>query len=94
MVSKRIGRDAGGKRKFLAIIDDTPECMRAAAYAAQRAKASGGGATEGKIIAARRAGIPVLMVRRPPPEPGPRVDTADAAIAWLREMLESGSGYL
>ncbi len=44
MVSKRIGRDAGGKRKFLAIIDETPECGRAAAYAAYRAKASGGGA--------------------------------------------------
>ena len=44
MVTQRIGRDAGGKRKFLAIIDDTPECTRAAAYAAYRAKASGGGA--------------------------------------------------
>lgn len=44
MVSRRIGRDAGGKRKFLAIIDETPECGRAAAYAAYRAKASGGGA--------------------------------------------------
>lgn len=43
MVSKRIGRDAGGKRKFLAIIDATPECGRAASYAARRAKASGGG---------------------------------------------------
>lgn len=43
MVSKRIGRDAGGKRKFLAIIDATPECTRAASYAARRAKASGGG---------------------------------------------------
>lgn len=44
MVSKRKGRDAGGKRKFLAIIDETPECSRAASYAARRAKASGGGA--------------------------------------------------
>ena len=42
MVSKRLGRDAGGRRKFLAIIDETPECGRAAAYAARRAKASGG----------------------------------------------------
>ncbi|ALN71281.1 MULTISPECIES: universal stress protein [unclassified Aureimonas] len=44
MVSKRLGRDAGGRRKFLAIIDETPECGRAAAYAARRAKASGGAA--------------------------------------------------
>ncbi|MCQ8782181.1 universal stress protein [Mangrovibrevibacter kandeliae] len=43
MVSQRIGRDAGGKRKFLAIIDDTPECRLAASYAARRAKASSGG---------------------------------------------------
>ena len=42
MVSKRLGRDAGGRRKFLAIVDETPECGRAAAYAARRAKASGG----------------------------------------------------
>ena len=44
MVSKRIGRDAGGKRKFLAIIDETPECLKAASYAAWRARASGGAA--------------------------------------------------
>lgn len=44
MVTQRIGREAGGKRKFLAIIDDTPECLLAATYAACRAKASGGGA--------------------------------------------------
>lgn len=42
MVSKRLGRDAGGRRKFLAVIDETPECGRAAAYASRRAKASGG----------------------------------------------------
>lgn len=44
MVSKRLSRQEGGKRKFLAIIDGTPECVRAASYAARRAKASGGGA--------------------------------------------------
>ncbi|WP_062208648.1 universal stress protein [Aureimonas sp. AU12] len=44
MVSKRLGREAGGRRKFLAVIDETPECGRAAAYAARRAKASGGAA--------------------------------------------------
>ncbi|WP_152046858.1 universal stress protein [Aureimonas psammosilenae] len=43
MVSMRLGRQAGGKRKFLAVIDETPECGRAAAYASRRAKASGGG---------------------------------------------------
>jgi len=46
-------------------------------------KASGGAATEAKIIAARELGLPVIMVRRPPPEPGDAVETLEAAIAWL-----------
>ena len=51
MVSKRLGRREGGKRKFLAIVDETPECGRAAAYAARRAAASGGGAVFLYVIA-------------------------------------------
>ncbi len=46
-------------------------------------KASGGGATEAKIIAARERGLPVIMVRRPPPEPGEGVDTMGEALDWL-----------
>ena len=46
-------------------------------------KASGGAATEAKIIAARDLGIPVIMVRRPPPEPGDAVETVEAALDWL-----------
>ena len=42
MVSKRLIREAGHKRKFLAIIDDTPECERAVAYASRRALNTGG----------------------------------------------------
>jgi len=42
MVSKRLIREAGHRRKFLAIIDDTPECERAVAYASMRAKSTGG----------------------------------------------------
>ncbi|WP_185984006.1 universal stress protein [Aureimonas mangrovi] len=51
MVSRRLGRREGGKRKFLAIIDDTPECGRAATYAAMRAAASGGGVVFLYVIA-------------------------------------------
>lgn len=51
MVSKRLGRNEGGKRKFLAVVDGTPECGRAARYAAQRAQASGGGAVFLYVIA-------------------------------------------
>jgi nucleotide-binding universal stress UspA family protein len=42
MVSKRLSREAGHRRKFLAIADDTPEAERAIAYAAYRAKATNG----------------------------------------------------
>ena len=38
MVSKRLSREAGHRRKFLAIIDETPECERAVAYASKRAQ--------------------------------------------------------
>lgn len=46
-------------------------------------KASGGAATEAKIVAARELSLPVVMVRRPPAEPGEAVDTIAAALDWL-----------
>lgn len=42
MLSKRLSREAGHRRKFLAIIDATPECERAVAYAAKRAQSTSG----------------------------------------------------
>jgi nucleotide-binding universal stress UspA family protein len=42
MVSKRLSREAGHRRKFLAIVDDTPESERAVAYASRRAQSTGG----------------------------------------------------
>ncbi|MHC5308373.1 universal stress protein [Bartonella sp. LJL80] len=42
MVSKRLSREAGHRRKFLAIIDETPECRRAVFYASRRAKNTSG----------------------------------------------------
>ena len=41
MVSKRQSRLEGHRRKFMAVIDNTPECGRAVRYAAMRAKNSG-----------------------------------------------------
>jgi precorrin-6A/cobalt-precorrin-6A reductase len=46
-------------------------------------KASGGAATEAKLIAAREFSIPVVMVRRPAPEPGEAVETIEAALDWV-----------
>ena len=42
MVSRRLSHEAGHRRKFLAVIDETPECERAVAYAARRALNTGG----------------------------------------------------
>jgi nucleotide-binding universal stress UspA family protein len=43
MVTKRLSRLEGHRRKFMAVIDDTPECQRAVHYAGRRAKNSNGG---------------------------------------------------
>ncbi len=43
MVSKRLSRLDGHRRKFLAVIDNTPECTRAVCYAGFRARNSNGG---------------------------------------------------
>jgi precorrin-6A/cobalt-precorrin-6A reductase len=53
------------------------------------AKASGGEATEAKLVAARERDLPVVMVRRPPPPPGPRVTNADDALDWLGRRLDA-----
>jgi precorrin-6A/cobalt-precorrin-6A reductase len=46
-----------------------------------------GGRAAAKIIAARRLGLPVVLVERPQPPPGRTVDTVDAVIAWIEEAL-------
>ncbi|MBV8890072.1 MAG: cobalt-precorrin-6A reductase [Alphaproteobacteria bacterium] len=46
-------------------------------------KASGGADTEAKLVAARELSLPVIMVRRPAAEPGPAVETVEAALDWL-----------
>jgi precorrin-6A/cobalt-precorrin-6A reductase len=51
-------------------------------------KASGGAATEAKLVAARELSLPVVMVRRPPAERGLSVDTIDGAIDWLAGLDE------
>jgi precorrin-6A/cobalt-precorrin-6A reductase len=46
-------------------------------------KASGGEATRAKLVSARRLGIPVLMVERPPAPEGPTADNVGAVIDWF-----------
>jgi len=49
-------------------------------------KDSGGSLTAGKLDAARDLRLPVVMVRRPPPTPGPSVATVEEAAAWVRRQ--------
>ena len=42
MMRPRRAREEGHKRKFLVVVDDTPECLRALSYAARRAAHSTG----------------------------------------------------
>jgi precorrin-6A/cobalt-precorrin-6A reductase len=50
-------------------------------------KHSGGDATAAKIFAASEAGVKVVLIRRPPTEPGPLAETVDDAFAWIEKQL-------
>ncbi len=49
-------------------------------------KNSGGSATEAKLAAARKLGLPVVMVTRPPPPRAETVATVPEALAWLEQV--------
>lgn len=49
---------------------------------------SGGGATVGKITAARRRAIPVIMIRRPEPEPGEQCSVLKEILQWVAQKLD------
>ncbi|WP_174762979.1 cobalt-precorrin-6A reductase [Anabaena sp. UHCC 0187] len=53
-------------------------------------KNSGGSATYPKIIAARKLGIKVVMVNRPPVPPGEQVPDVESAVKWLE--MKQGIG--
>lgn len=64
-------------------LDGERVLLRAHAIDVLVTKDSGG--PPAKLTAARLEGVPVLVVARPPVPPGvPVVETADAAMAWLR----------
>jgi nucleotide-binding universal stress UspA family protein len=52
MVSRRLSRLEGHRRKFMAVIDNTPECLRAVCYAGFRARNSNGGVVLLYVISA------------------------------------------
>ncbi len=49
-------------------------------------KNSGGAAAEAKLTAARLAGVPVIMVARPPVPPGPLARSVEEAVAWCEAL--------
>jgi len=53
-------------------------------------KDSGGAHTEAKLEAARRRGLPVIVVRRPSRPDVPTVSTVADALAWARERAHAG----
>jgi precorrin-6A/cobalt-precorrin-6A reductase len=46
-----------------------------------------GGAGRAKLDAAARLNLPVLMVERPAPPPGPTAATVKTAVAWVRQTV-------
>lgn len=46
-----------------------------------------GGPAEAKLTAARSLGVSVIMIRRPAPPPGERVETVEEAMLWLAVRL-------
>lgn len=46
-----------------------------------------GGQAAAKIVAARRLKLPVVLVERPAPPPGPTVESVDAVVAWIEATL-------
>jgi precorrin-6A/cobalt-precorrin-6A reductase len=53
---------------------------------------SGGRDTEAKLEAARRLGIPVIMVRRPEQPRGDQVTTSAEALAWVEARVPGSTG--
>ena len=47
-------------------------------------KNAGGTGSAPKLHAARELGLPVVMIKRPPPLDAPRVDSVNAALDWVR----------
>ena len=69
-----------GRGPFAA--EDEAALMQEHGIAVVLSKNSGGQATYGKIEAARRLGLPVVMIARPPLPPGEILHTVDEAAAW------------
>ena len=68
-------------------LDQELALMEKHAIDAVLTKQSGGTATVAKIIAAIRRRIPIVLIRRPLPEPGVHVESVEDALMWLEQKL-------
>ncbi|MEI6984875.1 MAG: cobalt-precorrin-6A reductase [Rhodospirillaceae bacterium] len=57
-------------------------------FAAVVSKNSGGSASYAKIAVARSRGLPVIMITRPTPPLGERVETVEQAVEWVSRQLK------
>jgi nucleotide-binding universal stress UspA family protein len=88
MVAKRRSSEAGHRRKFLVIIDDTPECARAVRYAARRAEHTGGAVVLLYVIVPADpqswAGVENIMRAE-------AMEAAEAALGKYADMVRAAS---
>ena len=59
------------------------ELLESHAIEALVSKNSGGAATHGKILAARRLGLPVIMIARPAAPPGETLESLESIKEWV-----------
>ncbi len=87
MVAIRKSNEEGHRRKFLVVVDETPECDRAIVYAAKRAARTGGVVTLVFIIAPgdfqHWLGVEDIMRRKPRKKPRQRLRKPPSACGPL-----------
>ena len=67
-------------------LEDERQILRRYAIRVVVAKASGGD-VPAKLVAAREARIPVVLMKRPPPEPGASAASVAEVVAWIAARL-------
>jgi precorrin-6A/cobalt-precorrin-6A reductase len=70
-------------------LDDELALMREERIELLVSRVSGGAATEAKLVAARRLGLPIVMIERPEPPPGDTVASVEDALSWLAARTQN-----
>ncbi len=88
MATKRRSSEQGHRRKFLVVIDDTPECARALRYAGRRAEHTGGAVVLLYVIGPTdpQSWLGVENIMR-----AEAMETAEAALGRYADMIRAWS---